>query len=211
MHQLQEKILALAKKEQISKKTLREIGLKIGEEHPQKIKHHLTQLINKGFLQIDENGNYFVVEKGPNKTTDSLISIPILGSANCGPAVLYANECLEGYLKISKTLVPKNHDLFILRADGMSLNKASINGSSIEDGDYLVIDRSNKDIHNGDYVLSIIDGVANVKKYYYDSQTNSVSLISESTYNIPPILIDPHESNYYVNGKVIRIIKTPKI
>ena len=32
--------------------TLREIGRKVGESSPQKIKHHLNQLVKYGFLDI---------------------------------------------------------------------------------------------------------------------------------------------------------------
>jgi len=73
-----------------------------------------------------------------------------------------------------------------------------------------VIDPEDKDIKNGDYVLSVIDGLANVKKYFYDSNSNQVTLVSESSFNIPPIVIDPNEVNYLINGKVVRVVRNPK-
>ena len=44
MHNIQEKILKLIDTRNLDGFTLREIGEKIGEKFPQKIKHHLDQL-----------------------------------------------------------------------------------------------------------------------------------------------------------------------
>ena len=45
MHKIQEKILELSKKTDLSGKSLREIGDLVGvDNQPQKIKHHLSQL-----------------------------------------------------------------------------------------------------------------------------------------------------------------------
>jgi len=210
MHEIQRKILEYAKEEQISGKTLREIGFAVGESHPQKVKHHLEQLINKGFLQFDEEGNLYVVQKDNRAEETFLKAVPILRSASAGPATVFAEENIEGYLRISKQLLPKNNELFAVRVSGKSLNRASIKGSSVDDGDYLVIDPEDKDIKNGDYVLSVIDGLANVKKYFYDSNSNQVTLVSESSFNIPPIVIDPNVDNYLINGKVVRVVRNPK-
>jgi len=40
MHIIQQKILKLAEKQNIDRMNLHEIGRLVGEEHPQKIKHH---------------------------------------------------------------------------------------------------------------------------------------------------------------------------
>jgi hypothetical protein len=51
IHPVQIKILELAHKEDISKMTLRKIGIKVGVEHPQKIKHHINRLIKLNLLK----------------------------------------------------------------------------------------------------------------------------------------------------------------
>ena len=45
----------------------------------------------------------------------------------------------------------------------------------------MLIDSEDRDPKNGDYVLSIIDGCANLKKFREDDKTGQITLQSEST------------------------------
>ncbi len=212
MHIIQQKILKLAEKQNLSQMGLHEIGRFIGEEHPQKIKHHLGQLRKKGFLGIT-NGRE-VVRKNVLGAMRSVgfFTVPILGSANCGEATIFAEENLEGYLKISAKLLKKKKGIFAIKAEGSSMNRANIEGKSIEDGDYVIIDSEQKNPKNGDYILSIIDGVANIKRYFEDKKNQQIVLLSESKANFPPIYIHPQEiPEYLLNGKVTQVIKKPKL
>jgi repressor LexA len=208
MHQIQEKLLKLVEQKNISGMTLRDIGKEVGESMPQKIKHHLSQLEKKGFLSLDSKNK--AIEKFKPKKTSSLLSVPIIGTANCGPATIFANENVEGYLKISKSILDKCKNVFAIKASGLSMNKSSVNGQTIEDGDYLIIDSEYRSPKSGDVVLSIIDDMANIKKYVWDENNNQVVLVSESTRDIPPIYIHEDDS-FMINGKVIQVIKKPKI
>jgi SOS-response transcriptional repressor LexA len=88
------------------------------------------------------------------------------------------------------------------------MNKARIDNQLLEDGDYILIDRDKKKPSNGDYVASIIDGVANIKRFY--KQDDYIVLISESTQNIPPIYIHKSDiDNYLVAGTVVKVLKRP--
>src|SRR3989344_7217592 len=140
MHYIQEKLLKLIDHQNISGLTLRDIGSLVNETLPQKIKHHLSQLERKGFIIIDKKNSIIKRTSGDIKNSDVFISIPIYGTANCGPRTIYANQNLEGYLKVSKKMLPKKDKIFALRAEGNSLNKADINGKSIEDGDFVIVD-----------------------------------------------------------------------
>lgn len=206
MHLIQEKILKLIDEKNISHLTLREIGELIGEKLPQKIKHHLDQLVHKGFITIDsKNGSIARINHKPQKN-NLFVSIPIVGSANCGPAAIYADENIEGYLKISKRLIAKQKGIFAIKAQGNSLNKANINGSNIEPGDFVVIDSNQIVPKDGDYVLSIIDGMANIKKYRLDLKNERIVLLSESTQSTAPIFVHK-DDDFRINGKVVDVIK----
>jgi len=64
---------------------------------------------------------------------------------------------------------------------------------------------------NGEYVLSVIDGLANIKKFYLDQEHQQVMLVSESTKDYPPIIIGENEIGQYVlSGKVVEVIKNVK-
>jgi repressor LexA len=211
MHDLQKRLLECVTTHHLGRMTLREIGELLGETHPQKIKHHLTQLEQKGLIEIDRS--HKIVRKpdpakGPN---GRLVVIPILGSADCGPATIFAEENIQGYLKVSRKLLDRNHGLFAVRALGNSMNRASIRGLNVEDGDYIIVDSEKRDPENKDYVLSVMDGVANVKRFVNDDTNQQIILISESTQDFPPIVIHPEDVGFLICGTVTRVIKKPNL
>ncbi len=204
MHIIQEKLLELASSRNLGSLSLRELGELLGEKHPQKIKHHLVQLQNKGLLKVDkEKGTIELVDKGAFR---NFVNIPILGSADCGPANIFADQKVEGYVKISDKLIKTKPSLFALRAVGSSMNRARVNNKPIENGDYVIIDSELRSPVSGEYVLSVIDGTCNIKKFV--ANNNQISLISESSQHFPPIVIHPDETEYIVNGKVVDVVKS---
>ncbi len=218
MHKIQEALLRAAQEKNLGQYTLREIGSFIGESSPQKIKHHLLQLETKGLIKIDKMKGFIKKTKQEWERSLSgntkLLTIPILGSATAGPAKIFAETNIEGFLRVSSSLLApvktKEPRFFALKVSGPSMNRAEIGGKRIEDGDYVIVDVSDKHVRNGDIVLSIIDGLANIKKFYLDKKNNQVILMSQSTKDFPPIYI--HENDdFMINGKVVQVIKKPKI
>lgn len=209
MHRIQEQLLQLIDTENLGQMTLREIGEKIGEKFPQKIKHHLDQLEKKGLIKINKKeGSISKVQGGKIKGT-SLLSVPILGTVNCGPATFYTEGNFSGYLKLSSSFLKKKSDVYAVKADGISMNKASVGGETIESGDYLIIDSTKTVPEDNDIVVSIFDNVANVKRFRFDEENNRIVLLSESSGDFPPIFI--HEDDgIQIAGKVIQIIKKPQ-
>lgn len=216
MHSTQEKILRLIEKTDILGLTLREIGKKVGEpDSPQKIKHHLKQLAKKGLLRVDFEKKVYTKIKSGLVEKSNLISLPIMGTANCGEAVFFADDYLEGHLVISKRLleeklIKKIKDLFVIKAIGVSMNKAKINDNNIEEGDYVLINKQEKKPSNGAYILSVIDGMANIKKFFHDRKNHQFILMSESSEEFPPIFIHEKDfSDYLIAGKVVKVFKKP--
>jgi len=208
IHPVQLKLLRLADTYNIGSMSFRDIGKIISEEHPQIVKHHLDQLEKKGLIHWDRENALITKAKKGVVTNGDLITIPVLGSANCGEAMAYADEYLEGHIKVSLMLLKNKTKVFAIRAVGSSMNKANIEGKGIEDGDYVIIDPVDKNIKSGDYVLSVIDYVASIKKIMIDTNNDQVILFSESTSSFPPIYIHRSEApKFLVNGKVIQVIK----
>ncbi len=212
MNPIDEKILKLSNEVDISDLTLREIGSRIGGAHPQTVKNSLIKLKGIGLISKSRKKD-FIKEINDFKGKGSLLyKIPILGSANCGEATLLAEENLQGFLTISTTILRKRDKMFALQASGDSMNKADVEGDSIEDGDFVIIDGNQQNPTNNDYVLSVIDGSANIKKFIKDEKRQIIILISESTSNHPPIYIHMEDfPNYFINGKVLKVIKKPSI
>ncbi|MBI4992941.1 MAG: hypothetical protein HZC26_02285 [Candidatus Magasanikbacteria bacterium] len=215
MHPIQEKILRLLETQDVSNLALRKIAVKIGETgSPQKIKHHLNQLAQKGLIRIDKKNNKIEkIKAGVNKE-GGLISLPIYGSANCGEATFFADDHVEGYLKVSEhvlgDLINKLKHLFVLRAVGPSMNRADVSGNMIEDGDYVIVYKEDLIPNDGDCVVSVIDGVANIKKIYVDNKNQQFILVSESNQDFPPIYVHRDDlDSYLMAGKVVKVMKQP--
>jgi len=210
MHATQESILALLQEEGVIPLHYSRIGRKIGVKHVQNVKHHLQQLQKRGLLHIDSRRKIIKVQEDDSRSSFSLTRIPILGSANCGQALAIAEENCEGYLKVSESIVPSQKSYFAVRAKGTSLNKADINGKSIEDDDYVIIDPENKAPTDGEYILSIIDGCANIKRFSTDVENGYIVLLSKSTEEIEPIIIDQND-DYHIAGVVDHVVKKPQV
>lgn len=218
MHPIQEKLLQLSKIRDLSKLSYREIGRQLAEGsdsshriHPQNVKYHFDQLIADGLLS---EANRPVRRVEPVKSADTfimnLIRIPIVGSANCGPATIFADEKIEGYLEVSPGLLrSKNYqDLYALRASGDSMNRAVVMGKNINDGDYVLVDQSKRTPRDGECVVVVRDNVANIKCIYFDHEDEMIILRSESTHDYRPIYVSPNDDwDGLISGTVMQVIK----
>jgi SOS-response transcriptional repressor LexA len=221
MHLIQEKLLFLSKSKNLAVMTLREIAAAIGfpDESPQKIKHHLNQLQKRGFITIDRGKGIMDRSssepgwaKGIFEKSSQVFSIPILGTANCGPATIYAEENFQGFLKLSSKLVGRSRPdgLYAIKADGTSMNHAELNGKKIEDGDYVIIDSSQKTPNTKDIVLAIIDNKATIKRFIDDRENEQIVLMADSTFDYEPIFLHPTDE-FSISGKAIAVFKMPSL
>lgn len=202
MHQIQKKLTELGQTYDLRALKLREVMRMIGETHPQKVKHHMQKL---GILPPAPGTK-------DSDAQSQLLSIPLCGLANCGEATIYADSYTDNFLQVSKRLLPfESNNFFAVQAVGDSMNNADINGLSIEDGDYVIVNPDDKNFNDGDYVLSLINDMANIKMFHKDILNHQVILTSESNRNYPPIYIHSDDMSYYkTSGKVITVLKKPK-
>lgn len=212
MNENQQRIINLAKKKDISKMSFREIGRELGIPNPQTIIYHIEQLKKRGLLYFDIKRRQRVA-KPKAFIANNFFNIPVVVSANCGPAMELAQEDIQGYLRISQKLIKRSRPdgLIAVKAVGNSLNNAKIGDDkdSIDDGDYVIVD-CNQYPNDGNYVLSIMDEAANFKRFFKDDNKHEIRLMSESTEEFHPIILhesDLSASGYMVNGVVVRVIK----
>lgn len=211
MHETQKKILALLEsKGQIFLKYA-QICRDIDEKHIQTVKHHLAQLEKLGYITIDYTKKIVRKAREESSKPMNFSKIPFYGTANCGSPLAYAEDLEQGFLKVSSSIVADPADLIAVQAVGNSMNDSRITGGPIEDGDFIVVDTKKKNPNNADYVLSVIDDGANIKRIYFDDQNEYVVLRSESTdENFRDIIIDAGDS-YSVVGTIKAVIKKPQI
>lgn len=213
MNPIQQKILSLAETKDLSRVPLREIATLLDKPTMSLglLQYHFAQLEKKKLLFVDRKAKS--QQFGSNITDQRFYSIPIVGMASCGPANQFADELVEGFLHISKNSLKKKGELFAVRATGDSMNNAKVptpNGllASICDGDYAIVDTAYTSVDDniGKYVVSIINGMANLKKLA--KRAYDYALLSESTDTSqhPPIII--HENDdYLINGRVVAVVK----
>ncbi len=212
MNPAQKAIADLARTRDISKLKLREIGAIIGVDKPQTVKYHLDTLLKRGVLGIDNKGSVRAID--PNNEKAGLIKVPILGEANCGEALIYAEDDIRGFLPVSPSMlsVANYNDVFCVIAVGRSMNAANVNGKSIEDGDFVIAQKQNPFSYgNGDYIVATFEGRANVKKFIKDEANRCIILQSESLDLQPPIYIAEDDIGaLQIHGKVINILHSPQ-
>jgi SOS-response transcriptional repressor LexA len=215
MNEYQQKLYQLALAQDLGKLSLRQMAKLIGADNkPQIVKHHLIQLEKSGLIQLNlDQGVIKPIKKGFGGTSiqSPFYSLPIVGAANCGPATVFADERIEGYVKVSSKMLPrKKQSLYVLVADGPSMNRAEVRpGVTIDSGDFVVVDSAYQNPKNGDIVVAVIEGMATIKRYKEDKQNNQIVLEAESTEKFMPIFV--HEGDdFVISGKVVEIIKNPK-
>lgn len=216
MHEIQKKLLNLAQESNLGHMKLREIGVLVGVKSPQQVKHHLNELLKKGLIKVDKSRKLIQrVQQGQMEgllDTAHLVSIPVFGSANAGPAEIFADQHVEGFLRVSSSLLDSEamaHKLFAIKVKGPSMNKTNVDNKTIDDGDYIIVDSDDRDPRDGSVVLSVIDSMANVKRLRIDNENHQIMLVSESTQDIPPIVIH-EDDDYQINGRVVQVIKKVK-
>lgn len=115
------------------------------------------------------------------------------------------NPVIEGYIKVSKRLLPGNiGSLVIYRAQGNRLNKTLIEGKTIENGDWLIVDESQKEYNDGDVVVHLEFGLPEAAEV--KTEDDMVYLLK----NKKPYAILHKAEIEKVQGKVVQVLKVPK-
>lgn len=197
----------MADTENLGQSSYYALAKRLGVANHGSIKFHLDQLINKGLLLRNvKTGVITKVTEG--EKFSGLVSLPIMGEVNCGAPTSVADDTVQGFLRLSPSLLPngKLDELYVLKAAGDSMNAANINGKHIDDGDFVLVKKTDH-ANSGDYVVSVFDEVANIKRFVIDSANSRVLLLSESKDILPPIIVAEEDYNsYLITGKVVDVI-----
>ncbi len=164
---------------------------------------YLNELEDKGFIERTSEDRGIIL-KGVTK--DGFLDVPVFGMANAGAATMFADQYIEGYLKVSKRIVRDSRNVFAVQISGTSMNKARVNGKTIQSGDFILVDSTWKHYNNGDRVLVVINGMATVKTYRTVDGKNIVLLPESSDKKHKPIFLT-EEDDFVINGKVIDVLK----
>ena len=190
--------------------SVREIGKAVGLASPSTVHMHLKYLEDNGYIHRDSNKPRAieVVSERQERSEESsgpklanvsidvdanLITLPVVGRVAAGQPIL-AEQNIEENLSLPTSIVG-DYSSFILRVRGDSMINAGI-----FDGDYIVV-KEQKDAHNGEIVVALIDDSATVKTFYRERYR--VRLQPENDTMEPIYVKDP-----IILGRVTALIRT---
>lgn len=188
--------------------SVREIGAAVGLASPSTVHMHLKVLEEHGLIRRDSKKprTIEVVDKQASSADDqvpqasvsqdvdrNLISLPLVGRVAAGTPIL-AEQNVEETLALPTSIVG-DASSFILRVRGESMINAGI-----FDGDYIVV-KEQRDAHNGEIVVALIDDSATVKTFY--RERDRVRLQPEND-SMDPIYVD----DPVILGRVTALIRS---
>lgn len=182
--------------------TIEELKNLLHQKSKRWVTQYLEVLEKKGFLSRGEW--YRSIRLGNSIGMQTTLNIPILWYANAWTPLAIAEENDYGTLPISKSIIsgdPKNH--FVLRVSGTSMNQQKVNGKTIDNGSYVLIQKSQVQLNESDAFLFEVDGWATLKKY--KKNANQVYLIPNSSdEHHTPIILSEYD-NVVASGKVVDV------
>ena len=158
---------------------------------------YLKSLEKKGYIQrFSKSRGIRLLESN----IKSFVEIPLIGNANCGEPLSFAEDQVEDYINVSKKIIRGDKkDYFFVRAVGDSMNK-----EGIEDNDYVLAKKTH-DIENGTNVLAIINGLGTIKKIRKEKD-KLVLMPSSTNSKHKPIVLHPEDA-VLICGRVEKVIK----
>ena len=186
--------------------SVREIGAAVGLASPSTVHMHLKALEEQGLIKRDSKKPRTIEVMGkqaPETQTrlasvsqqlnDNVIRLPLVGRVAAGVPIL-AEQNVEETLALPTSVVG-DASSFILRVRGDSMINAGI-----FDGDYIVV-REQRDAHDGEIVVALIDDSATVKTFY--RERDRVRLQPEND-TMEPI----YATNPVILGRVTALIRS---
>ena len=145
---------------------------------------HLRHLMNKGYLKQTDNKFRTLEVLVPNEyleTKEDVVSVPLIGKISCGNPI-EAIEFPDEFISLPSYMIPKNEEIFTLKAEGMSMKNVGI-----YDGDIIIVKRT-VSAKNGDYVVALDEnGFTTLKTFYKE---NGYYRLQPENETMQPIILD---------------------
>lgn len=162
---------------------------------------YLQQLEAEGLIERWSGARGMRLRK---RTTEHppMLQIPIVGEAPAGP-MMVAEENYEGWVSFSKdTLRSSGRPLFLLRVRGDSMNRATIQGKTIDDGDLVLVEKQSS-AEDGQIIVALTDGQATIKRFKSAKGYVVLSPASSNKSHHPFVMTE----DFQVQGVVIDVLK----
>lgn len=168
----------------------------LGYKSPRSVSIIINSLVEKNVLKKRDDGSLIFLDlQSLSKSQAHTVDVPILGMVACGSPI-FAEENIEGVVKVSIKMAPISSKHFILRVSGDSMNLKGIN-----DGD-LVLLKQQQIAQDGQDVLALIDDEATIKEYHREKNTVVLRPCSDNPTHKSIILTD----DFLIQGVVVTTI-----
>jgi len=181
--------------------TIEELRRLLGVGSTRTVLRYLDTLKEEGYIDRWSGARGLRMRRGQSAGLETQL-VPIVGDAPAGQ-LMPAEENMLGQVQMPKDfLKPPSAKFFLLRVRGDSMNRAKIEGQTIEDGD-LVLVRQQERADPGKVVVALVDSEATIKKLvkatgYYVLQPQSTNPKNR------PIIV---AQDFRVQGIVCRVFK----
>ena len=157
---------------------------------------YLNTLEEKGFVQNFKKARGIRLL---NESVKNFIAVPLLGNANCGEALSFADNHIEDFINISKKhITGDQNDYFFVKAIGDSMNKSKINS-----GDLVLVKKLQRKPRINDIVVAVINGLGTIKKFQ-EIDGMPVLLPNSTNATHQPIILHP-EDQINICGEIERV------
>lgn len=168
-----------------------------------------TRTVFRYLQMLDDDG---AIERRPGAPGVKLLkprsegaqtrSVPVIGRVPAG-ALMLAEDNIEGWIRLPKAMAsPPSEEFFLLRVRGTSMNSATVDGNTIDDGDLILV-RKQQVARNGDIIVGMVDGEATVKTLVKAPGYVILKPNSKDKSHTPIVV----QSDFRVAGKVTHVLK----
>lgn len=179
--------------------TLEEIRKASGLNYISSVQRHVEALKEKEYLNHVPNQSRSL---SPSFSNNQKVNIPLIGNIAAGTPIL-AIENIEAYIPYEPSKYKfKSEDYFFLRAMGDSMNQSSIQGKTIDDGDFILVRKQNV-AEPGEIIVALLGDEATVKKLTQGSDCYILKPQSSNSNNKPIYVFD----DLTIQGIVVDVIK----
>src|SRR5690606_6920302 len=184
--------------------TLPELQQELNIKTKRGVVKHLEALERKGYIY--RNGKPRGIMLTDPNYVQNTYGISILGYANAGTPLVFAEEDILGTIHVDKDMIKTEKDTFALIVKGDSMNTKIVDRVPISNGNYVIV-RKGVEFRNGDPVLAIINNAATIKTF--KRSENSIILYPESTNPVHTPIYLRDNNDGFISGKVIAVLENP--
>jgi repressor LexA len=182
--------------------TVEELRKLLGVGSTRTVLRYLDSLEEEGHIERWSGARGLRMRRGPTARGLETRLVPIVGEAPAGQ-LMPAEENMLGQVHVPKEfLKPPGSKFFLLRVRGDSMNRAKVDGQTIEDGD-LVLVRQQERVDPGKIVVALVDGEATIKRLVKGSDYYVLKPESSNSKHRPIIVAQ----EFRVQGVVCRVFK----